>query len=156
MPFFFRGISCWLRNTLRPRPRVRQTAGLAGCWRVGQARGKARMPDWVGIYLPLSRGASLEQSLPCRQPRAAVAKLAGHRGINGAPGLMRQQCRWLASCESLSVCRSRAVQLTAMDARACCLVPNSSLSQQLPPRCASHEKNHAACWLHFRRWFCSK
>ena len=106
------------------------------CWRVGQARGKARMPDWVGIYLPLSRGASLEQSLPCRQPRAAVAKLAGHRGINGAPGLMRQQCRWLASCESLSVCRSRAVQLTAMDARACCLVPNSSLSQQLQPRCA--------------------
>ena len=134
------------------------------CWRVGQARGR---PEWQNARLGWDLFATfarrvIEQSLPCRhgcqtqQPRSAVAKLTGHRGINGAPGLMRQQCRWLASCESLSVCRSRAVQLTAMDARACCLVPNSSLSQQLPPRCASHEKNHAACWLHFRRWFCSK
>jgi len=73
------------------------------------------MPDWVGIYLPLSRGASLEQSLPCRQPRAAVAKLAGHRGINGAPGLMRQQSPWLASCASRSW--SADLELTAMDAR---------------------------------------
>ena len=75
------------------------------------------MPDWVGIYLPLSRGASLEQSLPCRhgcqtqQPSAAVAKLTGHRGINGAPGLMQMQaCNnslspWLASCVTVCACK---------------------------------------------------
>ena len=128
------------------------------CWRVGQARGR---PEWQNARLGWDLFATfarrvIEQSLPCRHGCQTQAELTGHRGINGAPGLMQMQaCNnslspWLASC--VTVCRSRADR----HGRACCLVPNSSLSQQLPPRCASHEKNHAACWLHFRRWFCSK